>query len=153
MHWLFLAKWVQTIFGFSISTPSCSLAKSMAQRIDRNESRLQQRGPPISPMAAMDFAVILWDRAKGSTLSGVEPEAMETFEDLHRVFGVLMQAQADDGIQSRGVAIIADVMASHTAGLAVLFLMADGALHLHLGFEIFQRRTADQAFIAEAFLR
>ena len=29
---------------------------------------------------------------------------------------------------------------------AVLFFMADGALHLHLGLQIFQRRAADQAF-------
>ena len=78
MHWLFFLKCVQMISGFSISTPSCSFAKSTACRMERKESRLQQLGPPISPMAARDRAVILWDRAKGSTLRGVEPEAIET---------------------------------------------------------------------------
>ena len=39
---------------------------------------MQQRGPPTSPMAPSDFAVILCDSANGSTLRGVEPEMIDT---------------------------------------------------------------------------
>ena len=46
--------------------------------MDKNESRLQHRGPPISPMADRDFAVILCEKAKGSTVKGVDFEMMDT---------------------------------------------------------------------------
>ena len=76
-----------------------------------------------------------------------ERQGHHLLQDLHGVFGALIQAQTDDGVQPCGVAVIADVMAPHAAGLAVLFFAADGAFHLHLGFQIFQRRAADQAFV------
>ena len=41
-------------------------------------TRLQQRGPPISPMAPSAFAVILWERAKGSSARGVDRDRIET---------------------------------------------------------------------------
>ena len=44
----------------------------------KEESRLQQRGPPTAPMAARDLAVIRWDKEKGSCERGVDPEMMET---------------------------------------------------------------------------
>ena len=49
----------------------------MAERMERKESLLQQRGPPIAPMLPRDFAVILCDRANGSFAKGVDFEIME----------------------------------------------------------------------------
>ena len=46
--------------------------------MERKESLLQQRGPPISPIRSRDLAVIMCDRAKGSFVSGVDFEMMET---------------------------------------------------------------------------
>ena len=45
--------------------------------MDRNESLLQQRGPPISPICPSDLAVILCDRANGSFAKGVDFEIMD----------------------------------------------------------------------------
>ncbi len=45
--------------------------------IDRNESLLQQRGPPISPISSSDLAVILCDNANGSFSKGVDFEMMD----------------------------------------------------------------------------
>ena len=39
---------------------------------------MQHRGPPISPMAPRDFAVIRCDRANGSVDKGVEEDAIDT---------------------------------------------------------------------------
>ena len=50
----------------------------MAVRMERNESLLQQRGPPTVPIRSRAFDVIKWDRAKGSTASGVDFEIIET---------------------------------------------------------------------------
>ena len=49
----------------------------MAARIDKNESLLQQRGPPISPICSSELAVILCDSANGSFSKGVDFEMME----------------------------------------------------------------------------
>ena len=65
---------LQIISGLSISMLKCSFTKSMAHRMERYESRLQHRGPPISPIFARDFAVMLLERAKGSTVSGLDFE-------------------------------------------------------------------------------
>lgn len=45
--------------------------------MDRNESLLQQRGPPISPIFSSDFAVILCDSENGSFAKGVDFEIMD----------------------------------------------------------------------------
>ena len=45
--------------------------------MDRNESLLQQRGPPISPICPSESAVILCDSANGSLAKGVDFEIME----------------------------------------------------------------------------
>ena len=45
--------------------------------MERKESLLQHLGPPISPIALSDLAVILCDSAKGSCASGVELEMIE----------------------------------------------------------------------------
>ena len=45
--------------------------------MDRNESLLQQRGPPISPICPSDLAVILCDSANGSFAKGVDFEIMD----------------------------------------------------------------------------
>ncbi len=39
---------------------------------------MQQRGPPTVPITSSDFAVMRWDKAKGSPERGVESEMMET---------------------------------------------------------------------------
>ena len=46
--------------------------------MDKKESRLQQRGPPISPICPSAAAVILCDSANGSSVSGVDREMIET---------------------------------------------------------------------------
>ena len=46
--------------------------------MERKESRLQHRGPPISPMRPRDLDVIWRESANGSTASGVDLEMMET---------------------------------------------------------------------------
>ena len=71
------------ILGFSISTPKRSFTKSIADKMERYESLLQQRGPPISPMAPSDFAVILCEREKGSCDSGVDFETIEASDTLN----------------------------------------------------------------------
>ena len=58
MHWLLNFENSHIISGRSISTSKFSLAKSIADRIERNESLLQHRGPPILPISPNDFAVI-----------------------------------------------------------------------------------------------
>ncbi len=46
--------------------------------MDKYESLLQHRGPPISPIFPNDFAVILWERANGSFVRGVDFEIIDT---------------------------------------------------------------------------
>ena len=75
---MFRAENSHTISGFSISIPKCSFTKSTAERIDRYESLLQQRDPPIEPMASRDFEVIRLESPNGSPARGVEPDMMET---------------------------------------------------------------------------
>ena len=64
------------------------------------------------------------------------------------VGGVGRQAKPEDAVQPLGVAVVADIVAMDAAGFAGLFLVADGALHHRVLFEIFQRRAADQTFFA-----
>ena len=45
--------------------------------MDRNESLLQQRGPPTSPICPSESAVILCDSANGSLAKGVDFEIMD----------------------------------------------------------------------------
>jgi cytochrome d ubiquinol oxidase subunit I len=49
-------------------------------------------------------------------------------------------------LSAGSVALTADVMAIDAAGLASLYPVADGALHLHILQQVFQRRFADQTF-------
>ena len=72
MHWLFFDDQVQTMSRRSISTPKCSRANSMAASMDRNESRLQQRGPPTLATDSSDVAVMWLESAKGSSVRGVD---------------------------------------------------------------------------------
>ena len=68
------------------------------------------------------------------------------------VGGVGRQAKPEDAVQPLGVAAVADIVTVDAAGLAGLFLVADGALHHRVLFEIFQRRAADQTFFAHGDL-
>ena len=67
-------------------------------------------------------------------------------EDSGGVGGSLRQAQAEDGVHALGMAVIANIMAVDAPGLAGFLFMADGALHVLVPDQIFQRCLADQAF-------
>ena len=68
-------------------------------------------------------------------------------DNLHGVFGIAFQAQADDRIQPCHVAFVTDKMAVHAARLREKPLPADGAAHFFVGLQIDQRRFADQTFL------
>ena len=66
--------------------------------------------------------------------------------DRHRVGGGFGEAQAKDAVHTLGMAVAADIMSLHTAGLAGFLLMAGGALHHLVLDQIFQGRLANQTF-------
>ncbi len=66
--------------------------------------------------------------------------------DFNGISGRLGEAKPDDGVQSRRVAVVADVVPMDTAGLAAFLLVADGALHEFIVLEILQWSLAYQTF-------
>ena len=60
-------------------------------------------------------------------------------------------SQIGFGLMGYPVLMSADIMAVNTSGFAVLFFMADGALHLFICLQINDRRSADQALIFQSF--
>ena len=53
--------------------------------MERYESRLQHLGPPVSPIASSDRAVILWDSANGSKDKGVVLEMWAGSQNLRDI--------------------------------------------------------------------
>ena len=78
---------------------------------------MQQRGPPMLPIALSDFAVIQCGKENSSCDNGVGLAMMET-----------------------------NILTVDATGLAVLLFVAYRTLHQRVLFKIFQRRTANQAF-------
>ena len=69
---------------------------------------------------------------------------------LNNLDGILRgfcKANAHDAVHSLRMALVAYVVAILTDRLAVLFFVTDGTFHQLVIFQIFQRRTAKQAFI------
>ena len=76
-----------------------------------------------------------------------EGERHHLLDDLDRIARCAIQAQAEDRVDSGGVAFVADIMAVHAPCLAVFLCMANGALHDFVCFQIDEGRFADQAFV------
>ena len=76
-----------------------------------------------------------------------EGKLHQLIQYLDGIFGCLGEAHTKDTVDAGSVALTADVMAIDAAGLASLYPVADGALHLHIFEQVFQRCFADQAFL------
>ena len=66
-------------------------------------------------------------------------------DDFYGILGGFRQAQADDGIHSCRMALVAHIVPVHTARLAIFLLVADGALHEFIHLQILKRGFANEA--------
>lgn len=66
--------------------------------------------------------------------------------NLERVPGFFLETQTDDKIHPGSMALVADIVSIDAARLAVFLLMADGALHELILFQILKRRFAYDTF-------
>ena len=80
-----------------------------------------------------------------------EGQMHHLFDDRNGILCGFCLAQADDGIEAAGMAVIAYIVPMHTSGLAVLFFVADLTFHLFVRLEIDKRRPADQTFFFHCY--
>lgn len=74
-------------------------------------------------------------------------ECHEAFHDGDGIRRCFVQADADDAVDARRVAIVANVVPFRAAHVVGESSMADGAFHLNGRVKILQRSAADDAFV------
>lgn len=74
-------------------------------------------------------------------------ERHEAFHDGDGIRRCFVQADADDAVDARRVAIVANVVPFRAAHVVGESSVADGAFHLDGGVKVLQWRTADDAFV------